>query len=731
MPTRLMALCCATTLAVTTLQLAPGAPSPAAGAQSPTLTVAGGAQMQPAYSPTTSRYAVRPAADGSVRVDVTGASEVAFNGVPDPDGSATFTGLTPGEEISVFVGSGSQRRTHALYVLPQAFPLMSSSATGAPLGDGHVALTLDRFESLDPTVPVTSPRWEAIVDRQGVPVYTREAGAGSMDLKSQNGMLTVHRPTTTPGRTGAALVVLDDKYDEVRRIETTGLVDTDGHDSRLLPDGSRWLIAYEPNTRTGKVDSIIQHVSAEGEVLFDWSSEPHFGESVLPDPPRNARDLDYAHINSIEVQPNGDVLASFRHLSSVFLIASQAHDGHEPGDVIWKLGGRDSDFAFPDLPDGTADVGPCAQHTATILPNGNVLMFDNGSIAFLQNLCVDPTDPQGPPVARRTTRVVEFDLEPASEPGEQGVATVARTYGETDRFAWFMGSSERLANGNVLIGWSAARESLVTETDAEGRTVWTLAEVSEAWNGPPPYITYRSALVPARDGFDPEVTIDDPPGGSSITQGSVVPVAFSCTDRGGSTLQSCEGPTGRQLDTSTLGTHTWSVTARDGAGRTTTRSRSYTVVAAPPVPSAAPTPAPASPDLALRVARKRWVGAGARQPARQDARATVRPGRVVKATLRVRNVGGTRGRFLLRAPASIGRRSVEVTYVHRGVVRTRPLSRRGWRTPALAPGESLRVKVRVKARASARPGQRTLRVTATSAGGRDRVRLLVRVPKRM
>ena len=34
------------------------------------------------------------------------------------------------------------------------------------------------------------------------------------------------------------------------------------------------------------------------------------------------------------------------------------------GDVVWRLGGRRSDFSFEDE-SGAPGVGPCAQHTAT------------------------------------------------------------------------------------------------------------------------------------------------------------------------------------------------------------------------------------------------------------------------------------------------------------------------------------------------------------------------------
>lgn len=710
MRTQPWALLGTTVLATAILQLVPGAPSPAAVADAPSLTVTNGARMYPAYSPATSRYAVHPAQDGSVRVEVTGASEVWFDGVPDPDGTAMYTDIAPGEEISVFVGSGSSRRTLALYVLPSRFPTLASESSGAPLAPGNLALTLDNLTN------GASPRFEAVVDRNGVPVYTRGQSVRALDLKlAANGHFTVHRPTTTPGRTGGALVELDDRFQELRRFETAGLVDTDDHDSRLMPDGSRWLIAYEPSSATGLIDSVIQHIGPAGDLLWQWTSAPYAGETMLPGA------ADYAHINSIDVQPNGDVLASFRNLSSVYLI----RPGAASGEVVWKLGGRDSDFTFPPLPSGSADGGPCAQHSASILPNGNVLVFDNGSSTFFGTpLCVDPQDPQHGSVQRPTTRVVELAL-------SGGTATPVRTYGDTARFAWFMGSAARIPGGGVLIGWSSSPDSIASETDAQGATLWRLRDTRVPVDGttPQPYITYRVALVPARDGYAPEVVIDSPADGVTVAHGADVPLAFSCTDRGGSTLQTCDGPVGRRLDTAAPGTHTWSVTARDGSGRTTTRSGSYTVLAAPATAPATPTAAagPAMPDLSLRVPGTPWSGSGALLPTPQDARASLRPGRTARATLRVRNAGGTRGRFVIRAPARLARQTLEVTYVHRGVVRTRAVSGRGWRTPALSPNETLAVRLRLSADDAARPGRVAIRVAARSTTSRDRVRLLVRV----
>ena len=78
----------------------------------------------------------------------------------------------------------------------------------------------------------------------------------------------------------------------------------------------------------------------------------------------------YAHGNSIDMAADGNLILSCRHLDAVVKINSQT------GNIIWRLGGRKSDFVFLDDPLG----GPSHQHCARMLANGNLLMFDNGNL---------------------------------------------------------------------------------------------------------------------------------------------------------------------------------------------------------------------------------------------------------------------------------------------------------------------------------------------------------------
>ncbi len=162
---------------------------------------------------------------------------------------------------------------------------------------------------------------------------------------------------------------------------------------------------------------------------------------------------------------DGDLLVSFRHLSSVFKIARTAHDGFARGDVVWRLGGRQSDFAFTDL-DGQPDGGPCAQHTASQLANGHILVFDNGAWSEAP-LCIDPADPTGALVDRVPSRVTEWAID-----AQAGTATMVWNYEVLSRYAIFAGSAERLANGNTLIGWASATDAVASEVSPTGSLLW-------------------------------------------------------------------------------------------------------------------------------------------------------------------------------------------------------------------------------------------------------------------
>ena len=683
----------------------------------------------PAFSQDVDRYAVRPDVDTPASLTVRASTSdpsgvVRVDGHLVTSGSATVDGLEAGDEISVLVRDAAGTTAYSFIVLPSEFPLLRRTTPLDPRStEGTVLLTLGKWLS-------PGAFFETAVDRNGVPVYVRET-ANSMDLRRQAiGQYSVARG----GDNGADIVELDEQFREVRRWRTRGLVHTDGHDAILNSDGTAYLMAYEPNATTGLTDAIIQHISATGDVLFEWNSADHVdvdAETVV-----GANDPDYAHINSFEVMADGDLLVSFRHLSSVFKIARRAHDGFAEGAVVWRLGGRASDFTFTDTT-GAPDGGPCAQHTATQLDNGDIMVFDNGAWN-LKPLCIDPADPSGPPVARIPTRIAEWSLDETTMSASM-VKDFKVGNAQGDRYAIFAGSAQPLDGGNTVVGWASATQAVASELSPAGDVVWEI-EAPES----PKYFTYRAFKTEVPDSIAPEVTFPSGTDRTLVAVGDSEVPDLRCTDRGGRNLQSCLVSS---FDTSSPGSGTMTVVATDGAGTTTTVRRAYTVVDATPSPTttpptttpptttpptttpptttpptttptvpAMPPPAPPvsqlvqhRPDLHVKVLRGTWRGLDVHDTRRgQTARDATADARSV-FRIRIQNDGNVTDRFhvRLRSRAEVG--------APRWVTQRR-------RSARLAPGASLTFSLVVRPGGSDLSATKVIARSAALRSARDRVR---------
>ena len=77
---------------------------------------------------------------------------------------------------------------------------------------------------------------------------------------------------------------------------------------------------------------------------------------------------EWTHSNSLQVAPGGEILQSIRHLDTVIAI-SPTFDR-----IAWRIGRFSSSFVFSDPSDKFYH-----QHFARMLPNGHLLLFDNGN----------------------------------------------------------------------------------------------------------------------------------------------------------------------------------------------------------------------------------------------------------------------------------------------------------------------------------------------------------------
>jgi hypothetical protein len=132
---------------------------------------------------------------------------------------------------------------------------------------------------------------------------------------------------------------------------------------------------------------------------------------------------DWTHANSIWVADDGTYIVSFRHLNQIIALAPDLQS------VRWRLGGPGSDFSFPDSNDRFY-----FQHSAKLLPNGNLLLFDNGNAR--------PEAEGG-----RYSRALELKLDLVNLE-----ASKVWEYRSTpDLYAPCCSSVERLDNGNTVL----------------------------------------------------------------------------------------------------------------------------------------------------------------------------------------------------------------------------------------------------------------------------------------
>lgn len=160
---------------------------------------------------------------------------------------------------------------------------------------------------------------------------------------------------------------------------------------------------------------------------------------------------DWTHANSLDVMPNGDILMSLRHLDQIIAIKPDFSG------IDWKLGGVGSNFTFPNPSDQFYH-----QHYVRMLPNGDILLFDNGNLR--------PTD-QGGQYSRALELKLNFSTMQATKVWE---------YRSTpDLFSSAVGSVIRLANGNTVVDFGVDPNNdnppifKVVEADPAGNAVAT------------------------------------------------------------------------------------------------------------------------------------------------------------------------------------------------------------------------------------------------------------------
>ena len=270
-----------------------------------------------------------------------------------------------------------------------------------------------------------------------------------------------HTTSNSPVVLNQHLEVIDEEVNTVFPLQYTNQ-----HAFAILPNGNYLLISHEPTGRNlshltfthtdgssygaeDLLDSAIQIITPERSALFTWKAwgkmpledcvQHRFARSPIPG---------YAHLNSIRKYGN-QIVGSFRGCSKVLGIDATS------GDVVWRVGRTnlsDDEWASRDI--GPAPLIPvndpegefCGQHSATLLPNGHLLLYDNGVVCLINPWTRESVRTDG-----EYSRAVEYALD--HDAGEAVFVRDHSLHGNKAALGYSSGQVVPMDNGDWLISW--------------------------------------------------------------------------------------------------------------------------------------------------------------------------------------------------------------------------------------------------------------------------------------
>ncbi len=327
--------------------------------------------------------------------------------------------------------------------VPGDFPHINVTTNIDP-GDGYIFLN-NRGQGTP---------YNIIFDNDGSPVWYLRTDDRRRDFKIQyNGTITML------GRSGGhRFINFDVNFNHLRDYRAVDGYDTDEHECIITKEGNVLLIglreervdmsAYVAGGQKNATvrETVIQEFTPEGDKIFEWRAWDHF-EDVL-----NFLELEnlqggyirFPHMNAIDIDYDGHILLSSRHLSEVSKINRQT------GEFIWRLGGPENEFAFVNDELGIFKN----QHAVLSLGNNHYTIFDNGTA-------------RTPGVSRGVEYKLDIDNKTAT------VVWEYRNPRGTD-YSHYMGNHQRLPNGNSLINWAVSSRPKVTEVTPDGKVVYEM-----------------------------------------------------------------------------------------------------------------------------------------------------------------------------------------------------------------------------------------------------------------
>ena len=420
--------------------------------------------------------------DTSTRISVDGTQHAN----PGAGNSVTATLAVTGDSvvrISLADSEGAQTQ-YVVHCLPDDF---GEVTVDQPLGEAKVLDELIMYLRYGRLVIMDSngvPRWHAAPagadTSQFFRFYPDAGGEPRFSYRSTYGTYRI-------------LDANRDQVDEVTAVSP--LTRSDGHDFRVLENGDYMLMAYQDAVRDlshltfpdshdqpfgSQVyveDSAIQIVTPGGRATFNWNS---WDWMPLEDcvqhffPPDRG---DYAHLNAIQMA-EGQIIASMRGCSRVLAIDAAT------GDVVWRVGLSnlsDAEWAERGIGPPPLDIigDPegqfCGQHGSSLLPNGNLILYDNGV-----KCTINPWTGENLLRADEVySRALEYAID--LENGEAVFVRARSLHGTVSEVGYRGGNVEPLSNGHWLVSWGGSRGRNPTTSPPSDVFTQVDPETGEEW----------------------------------------------------------------------------------------------------------------------------------------------------------------------------------------------------------------------------------------------------------
>lgn len=347
----------------------------------------------------------------------------------------------------------------------------------------HDSAASEGYYFLSPYTSYASPLYERpllVLDRFGHTVFYRIFPPGSHPIPSIDFKLQPNGWMSYFDLSRMKYFFMDSTFVVVDSIGMTHGFETDEHDVQVLPDNHFLLFGLEnrvmnltsyhyfginhnqPGSANALVSGVvIQEFDEQKDLVWEWKGHDHYQfQDVDPVWLFSPLKVDWTHANAVEKDLDGNILVSLRHFNEITKI------DYQTGDIIWRLGGRQNQFSFPNDP-----VRFTGQHDIRRISPTRVSLFDNGQY----------TNPQ-------VCRAVEYELDETAK-----VATLVWEYiHDSSMYSVACGNHQVIANGNHLVDFGFTNDftfpwMAVVRPDK--------SKVAEVWM-PDGYISYRAFNYP-------------------------------------------------------------------------------------------------------------------------------------------------------------------------------------------------------------------------------------------